>query len=117
MDPTVQLGTRCLEPRGTARVPVAASGLTKTSTGASCLGAMWMQLAQMELQRVYMQDPRLHSSVTSLVATPQIATATLLGMQAGTRCGLLVAPMILPVARHTRFTNPAIVHANSTARS
>jgi hypothetical protein len=117
MDPTVQLGTRCLEPHGTARVPVAATGGTKITTGVSSLGAMWMQVAQMEFQRVYMQAPRLHSSVTSLAAALRIVTATLLGMQAGTTCGLLVAPMIPLVDTHIRFTNLAIVHANSKVRS
>ena len=117
MDPTVQLGTRCLEPHGTARVPVAATGGTKITTGVSSLGAMWTQTALMQFQQVCMQAPQSHSSVTSLAAALRIVTATLLGMQAGTTCGLLVAPMIRLVHRHIRFTNPAIVHANSKVSS
>jgi len=117
MAPTAQLGIRCLEPRGTAPVPTAAIGPIKITTGASSPGAMWMQVAQMEFQRVYMQAPQLHSSVTSLAAALRIVIATLLGIQTGTMCGLPVAPMILQVDRHIRFTNLAIAHVNFKVRS
>ena len=117
MDPTVQLGIRCLAHHGTAHVPVAATGLTKITTGASSPGAMWMQVAPMEFRQVYMQAPQSHSSVTSLVAALLTVTAALLSMQAGTTCGLLVAPMIRLVDRHIRFTNLAIAYVNFKVRS
>jgi hypothetical protein len=117
MDPTVQLGIRCRVHHGTAPAPVAAIGLTKITTGASSPGAMWMRAAPMEFRRVYMRAPQSHSSVTSLAAALQTVTATLLGMQAGTMCGLPVAHMILQVERRIRCTNPAIAHVNFKASS
>jgi len=117
MDPPVQLGTRCLEPRGSALVLVAAIGPTKTSIGANSPGAMWMPAVQIELERVYTQAPQLHSTVTSLAATLGVVTATLRGIQAGATCGPPVAPTILPVETHIKFTNPAIAPATSKAFS
>jgi hypothetical protein len=64
-----------------------------------------------------MQAPQLHSSVTSLAAALRIVIATLLGIQAGTMCGLPVALMILQVDRHIRFTNLAIAYVNFKVRS